>query len=146
MGMTYRGTDIQTANIHLDLVRGYAEPPEVRGEDDIIPGAAGRQEQSRQKDRRVIRLEGWVKGTGATLLDRQKSWRIATDALLALMSFTLSSGTLTINNNYLGLADTVSKSISCKCINVLGGPIQSGGTFQRWSFDLECVASPPDWT
>ena len=144
--MTYRTVNIKTANINMELVRGYAEPAEVRGDDDVIPGASGRREQSRQKDRLILRLEGWVKGTGTTLLDRQKSWRTNTDALLALMDFTLASGNLVISDNYLGLADATTKTISCKCINYVPGPIQAAGTLQRWSFDLECVASPPVWT
>jgi hypothetical protein len=53
--LKYRSVDLQTANIHLDLASGYAEPPDVRGEDDVIPGAAGREPGTRRADvRRIV--------------------------------------------------------------------------------------------
>lgn len=145
MGMTYRGTDVQTANIFLDLIRGYAEPPEARGADDVVPGATGRSQGTWAKDTRRIILEGWVQGTGATEAAQQQSWRTSTDALMALMDHTLSAGALVITAPYLGLASG-SKTIQAKCVNVVPGPIQAGMTFQRWSFELVSIASPPDWT
>jgi len=143
MGMTYRAVDVQTDNIFLDLIRGYSEPPEVRGSDDIVPGADGREEGAWEADHRRIILEGWVKGTGATLTDRQQSWRTNTDALTALMDRTASPGALVITAPYLGLA-AGTKTINARCVNVVPGPIQSAMTFQRWSFEL--IAITPVWT
>ena len=142
MGMTYRATDVQTANIFLDLIRGYGEPPDVRGEDDVVPGAAGREEGDWEADRLRILLEGWVKGTGATLVAQQQSWRTSTDALMALMNRAASPGALVITAPYYGLA-AGSKTIQARCVNVVPGPIQAAMTFQRWSFEL--VAIDPEW-
>lgn len=143
MGFSFRGTDLQTANIHFDLVRGFAEPPDVRGSDDIIPGAAGREQGAWQADTRRLVLEGWVKGTGATEAAKQQSWRSQTDALMALLDRTLAPGALVVSAPYLGLA-TGTKTIQAKCFDVMGGPIRSAMTFQEWSITL--VALDPDWT
>lgn len=145
MALTYRAVDIQTANIHLDIVSGYFEPALVSGEDDVVPGASGRQEMPRRKDRRVVRLEGWVKGTGATLALRQASFHTSMLALMVIMDRTTASGNLIVTATYMGLA-AGTKTLSCKCINMVGGPLLAGMTFQRWSFDLESIASPPEWT
>ena len=143
MGLTYRGTDIQTANIFLDIVRGYAEPAEVRGGDLTISGKPGRFEVARKKARRQIILEGWVLGTGASLAAKQQSWRTNTDALMALMDRTLASGALVVSSPYMGLA-AGSLTASAKCVNLMAGPILSM-YFQRWSIELESIADPPDW-
>lgn len=145
MGLTFRGTDIQTANIFLDITRGYAEPAAVRGRDIIIVGRAGRTETSvvRKKDVRRILLEGWVLGTGASLVLKQQSWRSSTDTLMALMDHTLASGALVVSTPYMGLPSG-SKTIQAKCINVMPGPIVSL-YFQRWSIELEAIGNPPDW-
>jgi len=143
MGMTYRGTDVQTVNIFLDIIRGFAEPADVRGIDTIIPGKHGRTERARKKDRRTILLEGWVSGTGASLVLKQQSWRTSTDALMALMDRTLASGSLVVTNPYMGLP-AGSKTISAKCVNLIPGPIVSM-FHQKWSIELEAIGNPPDW-
>lgn len=145
MGLTYRGTSIQGTNIHLDIVSGYFDPAFVRGEDDVIPGASGRREQSRQKDRRVVRLEGWVKGTGSTLANRQASFNTNMNTLMGLLAYTSASGNLVVSATTMGLA-AGTKTLSCKCINIVLGKPEAGYTFQRISVDLESIASPPDWT
>lgn len=145
MGLSYRGTDVQTANIHLDIVSGYFDHALVRGEDDVIPGASGRREQPRQKDRRIVRVEGWVKGTGATLADRQASFHTHMTTLMDLLDRSLASGNLVVSANTMGLA-AGTKTLSCKCINHILGKPEAGYTFQRISADLESIASPPDWT
>lgn len=133
--LNYRSTNIRTAHgIFLDLTKGYAEPAEVRGIDVIVPGADGRTVQSRVKDRRSIMLEGYVEGSSAS------DWRSKTDTLMALMDRSLSPGTLTIANSYLGVAS--SKSITARCVNLLPGPIIMA-RFQRWSIELESVDT--DW-
>jgi len=143
MGMTYRGTNIQTANIAMHLLRGYAEPPEVRGQDDVVPGAEGLEEGAWEADHRRLLIEGWVKGTGATLTAQQQSWRANTDSLLALMDRAASPGALVISAPYLGLS-AGTKTIQARCVNVVPGPIQAAMTLQHWSFEL--IALDPDWT
>lgn len=112
MGLTYRGTDLHTANIHLDVHKGYAEPADVRGEDGIILGAAGRFVRPRVKDHRIIELRGWVQGTGATLTDQQQSWRTNTDALMALLDMTLSPGSLVLSDPDLGLPPSAATTLA----------------------------------
>lgn len=145
MGLTYRGTSIQTANIHLDVFSGYAEPARVRGEDGIIIGQPGRFLRPRVKDYRIVELRGWVQGTGATLVLKQQSWRASTDTLMALMDYTLGVGNLVATPPALGLPSG-SKTLSCRCRNVLPGNIEGGSVFQRWTIELECIANPPEWT
>lgn len=145
MGLTYRGTDVQTANIFLDLYSGFFEPPLVRGEDDVIPGRPGRDVMAREKDIRRLRLEGWVTGTGATQAARSQSWYAATEALMALLDYTLAPGALVVSSPYLGLP-AGSKSIDVRAVGMVGGPVLSCMSAQRWSIDLECVSNPPDWS
>jgi hypothetical protein len=147
-----RGTDVQTATIHLDLV-GYGESGSVRGEDHILPGASGREVGVRRKDVYRFRLEGPVKGVGVDPDARALSWRIQTDALLALMDFSLAPGTVEVGpaapaqfpdaSPYLGL--TGDRILNARCINMLGGPVQAHMSFQVWSFEMECIDSPPEW-
>lgn len=144
MGLTYRGTDLQTPTLHLDIVRGFFEPPEVRGEDDVIPMAAGREEQTRIADRLLIRLEGYVLGAGLTELLRQQSFYATTQALMALMGLTLASGPLVVTPPYLGLPSGT-RTVQAKAVGLVGGDVQHCYTYQRWSIDLECIASPPAW-
>src|SRR5688572_30503789 len=80
--------DCQDENIHLDLM-GYGESAQVRGRDPIIPGLPGRFETPRVKDVYRFTLQGYVKGTGVDRDARALSWRVATDALMAVMDFSL---------------------------------------------------------
>jgi hypothetical protein len=66
IGLTYDGTDIQQnpIGIFLEIVRGLAEGPTVRGSDTVVPGLTGRIARNRTADVWTIDLEGWVAGTG----------------------------------------------------------------------------------
>ena len=151
--LRYRGVDLQGANISLDLAVGYAETPDVRGEDDIIPGAAGREPGTRRADVRRIVLQGHVRGTGGTAQERAESWRAATDTLLAALAMT-EIGTLEVGPAapaqypdaapYLGL-DVNYEIADVRCIAQVGGPVQAHMSYQTWSFELQSIASPPDW-
>lgn len=144
MSLTFRGTSVQTANIWLDVARGYNEPAAVRGQDDVIPQAAGQEQGAWIKHERSIILEGWVQGTGASELLQQQSFRTFTDALKALMDRTLAAGALVMGAPDHGITGT--KTIQAKCVNAMPGPIQNAWTYQRWSFELVSIASPPEWT
>lgn len=143
MGLTFRGTDIQTANIFLDVAEGYFEPADVRGSDAVIPGLTGRFALNRIKDHRSLQLVGWVEGTGATLVAQQQSWHTSTLALMALMDRSLAAGSLVLTPPTLGLS-AGSKTISARCVNLIPGPVIAS-RFQRWSIELEAVGNPPDW-
>lgn len=139
--MTYGGTDIRvtatrtTSAIFLDLVAGYAEPALARGVDTIIPGATGRVARVHVKDVRRILLEGYVIGTSAS------DWRSKTDTLMALLSPAAAPANLVLGDSYLGVSGT--KTISCRVVNVVGGPIDSA-RFQTWSIELESLAA--EWS
>lgn len=147
-----RGTDVQTLNIHLDLV-GYGESALVRGEDDVIPQASGRDPGARIKDVYRFTLQGHVEGTGIDRDERALSWRTATDTLMALMDFSLAPGTVEVgpaaparfpeSSPYLGLAGN--KILNARCVSMVRGPVQRHMSFQSWSFEMECIDSPPEW-
>lgn len=112
MTVLYRATDVQTDNIHLDLLSGYAEAAPVRGKDLVIPGAVGRVWHPKVKDSRIIELGGWVRGTGATETAKQQSWRTSTDALMALLDRTLSPGALKLVAPYYGLRPSAATTLA----------------------------------
>lgn len=151
--LTFRGVDLQTATIHLDLAQGFSEPPDVRGEDDVVPRAAGRVAGARRADMRRIILNGHVRGTGTTREERALSWRTATDALMAAMDRTLDPGVLEVGPtapaqqpdaaSYLGL--TTDYAINARCVNLIPGPVQAHMSYQTWSIELVSIDSPPDW-
>lgn len=147
-----RALDCQSDTIHLDLV-GYGESPFVRGEDHVMPGAAGREPGLRRKDVYRFTLQGYVKGAGADPDERALSWRTATDSLMAVMDFSLTPGVVEVgpaspaqfpdSSPYIGL--TGDRTINARCISMVRGPVQHHMSFQGWSFEMECIDSPPDW-
>jgi hypothetical protein len=74
--LTYDGNDVQDIDgIFLDLYRGGpGDIPEVRGEDDVIPGLDGRVVRNRRMDRLTIELRGFVRGTGTTETDQREDY------------------------------------------------------------------------
>ena len=144
MGLSFRSLDLQTDNLKMDLYRGYFEPPEVRGTDDVIPGRPGRDEQIREADKLALRIEGYVVGTGSTEDERSQSWHEATMALMAVLDRTLASGALIVSAPYLGLPSGT-RTIMAKTVNMIGGPAEACMSLQRWSIDLEAIGSPPVW-
>lgn len=150
--LTVRSLDCQSDNIHLDLV-GYGESPSVRGEDDVIPRASGRDVMARREDVLRFRLEGFVQGTGEDRDERATSWRTATDSLMAVMQFVLDPGEVVVGPAaparfpdaapYIGLAGN--RSLMARCVSMVRGPVQHHMSFQSWSFEMECVESPPAW-
>lgn len=149
--LTYRGTDLQnggdpwSSTIYFDLVEGYSEPAEVRGEDLIIPQKPGMTEMSKVKHRRLIELRGHIRGVGADMVERAESWRAATDTVMALMSLSAASGALVIGTPYLGLPSG-SKTIQARCVDAIPGPILNRQSFQRWTFRLVAIGNPPEWS
>lgn len=65
IALTYGGQDVQDLDgIFLELVRGLAEHPSMRGMDTIVPRAEGRTRRNRVGDVLTIELRGWVRGAG----------------------------------------------------------------------------------
>lgn len=133
--------DAGTPLIYFDLLDGYSEPVRVKGKDWDVPGAAGRVWMPKEADSRLIELDGFVRGVGATLAERQQSWRTSTDIVAAVFSLLLPMGTLEVAAPYLGLS--VDASISATAVQVMSGAPQSLMTYQRWNVKLE--AFDPDW-
>jgi hypothetical protein len=150
--LTVGGLDVQDENIHLDIL-GYGESPSVRGTDDIIPQAAGREAAARQHDVLRFTLQGYVKGTGVDRDTRALSWRVATDALMAVMDFALDPSAVVVGpeapaqfpeaSPYIGLTDNM--TLNARCVSMVRGPVQYHMAYQSWSFEMECIDSPPEW-
>lgn len=151
--LTYRSVDLQTTTLAFDLRSGFVEPATVRGEDDVIPGAAGRDVGARRADTLRIVLEGHVRGIGATRDERALSWRVASDALSAVLDRALTPGALVVGPvvpdewpdaaPYLGLLQNY--GLDARVVNAISGPVQAHMSYQTWSIELECVDSPPEW-
>ena len=86
--LLYRSLDLQNGDIPelstiwFDIYRGFNEPAEVRGDHLVIPQKPGMTEMVLVPHRLTIELRGFVRGAGSTRVERQGSWREATDALM----------------------------------------------------------------
>jgi hypothetical protein len=142
--LTFRGTQLDTGTtVCLDLVEGYAEPSTVRGADWIVPRLDGRTKGNRRHDVRRIVLEGYIRGLGTDLAERQQSWREATDTVMGLMDRASNPGDLIISDGYLGLPAGATATIGARCVNFGRGDILNGQTFQKWSIEL--LSIDPEW-
>ncbi|MCA1570846.1 MAG: hypothetical protein LC798_11115 [Chloroflexi bacterium] len=140
MTLTYRGTELRsiTDRRWFSLVNGFWGGITVRGEDDIIPGASGRQARPRLADRRIIRLHGFVLGTD------EENHRSVQDALNTLFDPTLSSDALTVASPYMGLASGTA-TIQARVVSYT--PVEVVPLLvTEWDIELEAIGSPPDWT
>lgn len=139
--ITFRSQSLQLLDdlgqplIYFDLLQGYSEPVRVKGDDWNVPGAEGRIWMPKIEDSLLLELDGFARGQGADLSERQASWRDQSDILRSLFSLTAAPGTLALLAPYLGLEDDV--SIDAATINVVTGPVLSNMTYQRWNVKLE---------
>ncbi len=103
--------------ILMRVTRGLNEIPEVRGEDTIIPSAAGRVARDRVADRMVIEAEGMVMGSGADEDAQRADFRSLVADIRALMYPTQAPYELVVT-----LEDGVSTvAITARPINVVWG-------------------------
>lgn len=137
--------DLQTPDTYFDIYQGFNEYPEVRGQDDVVPGLPGRMRRNRVDDVAVLELRGWVRGIGGTVVERQQAFRASVAALRASLDPTGEEGTLTVLAPYLGLASG-SQSIQAYAVSILGGDHQNTMSFMRFSIELEAIGDPPRWT
>lgn len=148
-GLLFRSLDLQdgddpySAEIWLDIWNRF-EPAEVRGDDLVIPQKPGMTPMTLVKHRRVIELRGHVRGIGEDRAERQEAWRAATEALMAVMDYSLAPGTLEIVAPYQGLASG-SESIEARAFDAIPGPVLNRESFQRWTFRLRAIADEPEW-
>lgn len=137
--LTFEFTDLQRPDLslHLDVVAGLNDGLDVRGEDTIIPSAAGRTSRNRKADVRHILLAGVLQGVGATNALRLASWQNLRDELEALFDPTAAPGTL------VGLANDGSwRSIDARTIAIVWNPSSIMGV-DELSIALDSV--DPDW-
>jgi hypothetical protein len=139
------GDEPEEATIWLDLAVGYFDPAEVRGEDDIIPGASGREAGQWQRDIRRLQMPGFVRGIGGNQDERSASWHDATVALMAVMQLYGDPVPIEVDGPYLGIPTGTTRTLNARCVRVIPGPVQNLMSFQPWSFELECIDSPPEW-
>lgn len=143
--LTFGGTDIRDrTGIFFDVVAGFRGVAEVRGADSIIPGKAGRTARSRVKDRRLIRLHGYIRGAGATLTAQQQDFKAKCETAATLFDPDDAAKSLVVTAPYMGLA-AGTKTISARVLSVIEGREQMG-TFQEWDVAVEAIGDPPDWT
>lgn len=142
-GLTYKSVDIQDDEIFFDLMPGgLFLPASHRGEDDVVPGKAGRYRRNRVPDVRLMDLRGYVKGVGADLEERQQSWRSSMAVLTALLDPD-TGGSLVVIGPYMGLADDETATITAYPKSWVEGQPQNLLTYQKWAFVLEAV--DVDW-
>lgn len=142
--VTYDGTDLDTdvtgqPRLRIRLVSGYFETWAVRGEDTIIPGAAGRVARNRVRDTLPIELFGYVMGTGASEAAQRADLEDAMLELRTLFDPTRSPATLTI-----ALPDGGTSSIEARPTpNALLPGDDRIPSFRQVSIALEAVGD--DW-
>lgn len=140
---TFAGTSLNTISstaprLTFWLVRGLDDSFEVRGRDTIIPGTAGRTSRTRVRDRRVIEIEGFVAGVGASQAIQTDDFRDVMEVLRALFSPTAAAGNLVVL-----LEDEVrSATISCRPLPTMT-TIYHGDTAATLSVEFEAIGA--DW-
>jgi hypothetical protein len=140
-GGTY---DLQTAKVYFDIHYGFNELPSTRGEDDIIPGLAGRYRRNRLDDQLIVELRGHVRGVGATKAARATDFRASVTALKAAFSPTGTGGTLAVLTPYMGLPSGSQSIVGYPLPpGPLGGELLNYMSFARFSIEIECIGNPP---
>ena len=139
--ITYRNLELQpnTGRWYFELVRGWDEPPEIRGEDTIIPSAAGRYPRTRIKDRLVLELRGWVAGQGDTDDLARQDYAVSMATLLAVFDGTLDPGALVVHAPVLGVPDGQIRTMNARYLSTLSSEVFGAGLFRSTSIELECV-------
>lgn len=150
-GFSIRGLDVQNADrpedatIWLDLQSGYSEPAEAEGEDDVIPGAEGKDPGVWERRSRRLLAVGYTQGFGGTRQEATENWRAATDSLMAVLQLHDDPGLVELHGPYLGIPSGTTRFLEARAIRVLPGPILNRMSHQGWSVELECMDSPPEW-
>ena len=75
---------------------GVDSGPRVRGVDTTVPAATGRIARNRVGDGRMVGIEGFVMGTGNTLVEQRDDFRDAIEQMRVVFDPTLSPGELEV--------------------------------------------------
>lgn len=137
MQLAFGSLDLRdSTGIFLDIVRGFYEPAETRGEDVTIPSRVGRAPMNRMNHKRTILMVGRVTGTDAAdFLSNMLSLQAACDAGVI--------DTLTVDDGYLGTGSTA-YTIEARYLNMSVSDLQKGPVYATVSCEFESVV--PDWT
>lgn len=139
--LTYDGTelrDLATRRCWFSIMSGWRDGLVVRGEDIVIPGKAGRDQESRVADYRVVHLHGLVLGTSET------NWDSVSSTLDGLFDPSDNAKNLVVTSPYMGLsAGTL--TISARVYSVRVTQIVPY-LVSEWDVILHALGSPPDWS
>ena len=85
IGLTFRGTDLQTDPIGLffEIVGSPYGGMEVRGTDYLVPTSPGLFALNRIATRRILPIEGWVMGTGANEDAQRENFAVRRSLLMS---------------------------------------------------------------
>jgi hypothetical protein len=142
---TYAGYELQPldGSRHFFVYTGLDEPAAVRGDDTVVPGAAGQAERDRVKDHRLIEIRGVVAGAGASEDVARQSYRTRMNALLAVL-LPLTPADFVIHAPAMGIPTGKKWTIRARYVNMIPGDWMAGLS-RVFSIQFESVASPPEW-
>lgn len=144
--LEYRSFGIsgEDPDICIDLIEGLYQIPSVRGTDWVVPRLDYLTPGNRRKDRLVLPLAGIVMGSGSDAEESREDLLVNVTALLAVMDPSLTSGTLSASQGYLGLPVGSEATIQARVKNGAPGKINGYRTraSQLWTFELEAFM---DW-
>lgn len=115
---------------------GLQSLPTFRGEDDVIPEAAGREPGEYIADSLEIVLHGFIAGAGATAQARRESFRTRAAALIAKMDPSTLVDLVVYPPNF-GLATGQTATITNVRPLRIGGPDPSVLGYEGWEVTLE---------
>jgi hypothetical protein len=117
-----------------------------RGEDDVIPEAAGRYPGEWIADGREVALHGFVGSDGSDADSNRAAFASAYASLLAVMQ-PPSLVTITVYGPNFGLGLGQSATLANVRPQRIVGPDPSDLWYEGWEGTLElvCIDSPPDW-
>lgn len=118
-----------------------------RGEDDIVPEAAGRAAGMWIADTREVTLHGFVKGAGADAQAVRESFRTRYALLLAVMD-PAALVTISVYPPHFGLGvGDVAVLASCRPMRIIGPDPAELAWYEAWEGEIQftCIKSPPIW-
>ena len=144
-GITIGGLELTENGYYFEIIQGGLDDiPEYRGEDDVVPEAAGMAAGLWTKHRRILKLHGTVEGSGATQALRRVSYRSRFDALVAKMDVATPIDVVVYGpREGLGAGDTATLA-DCRPQRIIG-PASTGDEIREVTLELVCIGSPPDW-
>lgn len=138
--LTANGFDLTRSDgrILFYPTRGIDEVPEVRGEDVVVPGLAGRFATNRKLDRLTIEATGMVMGSGATEALQRSDFRALVEQIRDVMNPSHDPYQLVIT-----VEDGTTRTITARPMNIVWGDIVIP-SFRAGSLQWESVDAA-DW-